>query len=173
MSEQTEEQEPVLNWKQAGIGVAAIIVGAALYILERPLGLSEDGALVENGGVFLSFLGRVIPDVVHPFGFAMLTGALLKPSSIRYGLVCLAWALIDLSMEVGAAPPILAWLETTLEPYKAGVPLIEPVLSYFRGSIFSMVNVLAVLFGASLAWFILLITVKRDDLHAIIRNSPG
>lgn len=170
---QQPEQHPVIDRKQAAIAIAAMLVGAALYILERPLGLSEDGALVESGGALVGFLGRVIPDVLHPFAFAMLTGALLKPSSMKYGLVCLTWALIDLVLEVGAAPPVLAWLETVSKPYIGSVPGIEAMLGYFREGVFSMVNVLAVLFGACLAWFVLLITAKRDDLHFIIRNSPG
>jgi len=175
MAEGAAEHHPLLNWRQAGIGVAALVAGAVLYLLERPLGpvaLTPEGwSLIEDGGPILGFLGRVLPDILHPFAFAMLTGALLIPGTLRYGFACLAWAAVDLVLEVGQAPPVLAWLEEVLAPWAGQVPGVELALAYFRDGVFTVMNVLAVILGAGAAWFMLQITARRDDLQHVARNS--
>lgn len=171
MAERALEHHPLVNWRQAGIGVAALFAGAALYLLERPLGpfaLAPEGwSLIEDGGPLLGFLGRVLPDVLHPFAFAMLTGALLIPGTLRYGLACLAWATFDLALEAGQAPPVLAWLEENLAPWAGQVPGVELALAYFRDGVFTLMNLLAVVLGACAAWFLLQITARREGLGQI------
>jgi hypothetical protein len=171
MAERALEHHPLVNWRQAGIGVAALVAGAALYLLERPLGpiaLTPEGwSLIEDGGPILGFLGRVLPDVLHPFAFAMLTGALLLPGTLRYGLACLAWATFDLVLEAGQAPPVLAWLEETLAPWAGQVPGVDLLLAYFGDSVFTVMNLLAVVLGACAAWLVLQVTARREDLGHI------
>lgn len=175
MVEETVEEHPLVNWRQAGIGVAVLVAGAVLYLLERPLGpiaLTPEGwSLIEDGGPVLGFLGRVLPDIFHPFAFAMLTGSLLVPGTLRYGVACLAWASVDLALEVGQAPPVLAWLEAVVAPWTGQVPGVELALAYFRDGVFTVMNVLAVVLGAGAAWFTLQVTARRDDLQHVARNS--
>lgn len=175
MELRSEAPNRFINRRQALIGVAALVAGTAVYLLDRPAGqlalIPPDWVLSDGQGSVSGILGGVLPDFLHPFAFAMLTGSLLAPSRLRYGIACLVWATIDLAFETGQAPTVSKWLAATIGPWKGRIPGVESILSYFGNGTYDPLDVLATIAGAVMAWLLLQKTGGHDGFHFRIKKT--
>lgn len=161
----------MIDWRQAAIGTVALLAGVAVYLVDRPAGqlagVPTAWFLWDGETRILGRLGGVLPDFLHPFGFAMLTGSLLQPDRRRYLTACAAWALADAIFEVGQHPLAAAWIETSLAPINSQFPPLSWLTGYVRNGAFDPFDLLAIFAGAAVAFWLLLKTAalgERDEI---------
>ena len=91
------------------MGGGALLLGALEYLLGRPANSTQFGEIVQKftGSFHANIqiygeLGKILPDFVHPFAFALLTMSLFPGAGrIIRGFICILWLVIDLSFEIG------------------------------------------------------------------------
>ncbi|MBW2109029.1 MAG: hypothetical protein JRI36_10245 [Deltaproteobacteria bacterium] len=147
-----------LNWKQCLLAVGALAAGVMVYGLDRPtettlLGRWIHGAL-ETPSIQpsrLGLLGGIIPELVHPFGFALLTLALFPHSAkkTRIGL-CAFWLTVELLFECGQGIgwPVAHFFMWAMPQHTASTM----VANYFVFGTFDPLDILAICVGIVAAY---------------------
>jgi hypothetical protein len=97
-----------MNKTQILIGGIALLIGLLVYVISRPLNHTYLGSFIRIPDTpsywnprFLNVTGGVLPSFVHVFAFSLLMGDLLACRKTGYLVVCSAWLLIDVVLELG------------------------------------------------------------------------
>ena len=157
------------NRLQILIGVAGLIVGSLVYLIDRPpdqtyfvywskINISLFNTIPNLFGV----IGRSLPDFLHVFSFILITAGLFSCRRIGYLIICLSWFIVDAAFELfqkfNALPLriIPDWFE--------GIPFLENTNNYFQKGTFDMVDLIAIALGTIVAYFVILITSKSKQI---------
>jgi hypothetical protein len=119
--------------------VAALALGGLVYALDR------------RGGGWWGAVAGWLPDLVHPFAFALFTAALLPPSPAWQAGACGFWVLVDGAFECGQHPAVAAWIAGVLPDAAWTAPLRH----YFERGTFDVADLAATLAGGLAAAFLL------------------
>jgi alpha-tubulin suppressor-like RCC1 family protein len=161
-------------WR-ACFGSAALLVGLAVYIFDRP---SANVAVLffgAGGGhrphYWFGVLGNHLPDFAHAFAFALFT-AVAFSGKRRWGKVwiCFAWWLVDSLLELGQLPVVATAIADALQPWTRAFPLLASVSAYFVRGTFDFWDLAATLLGAVAAYGVIILT---DDPPARGRAAPS
>jgi len=161
------QKQGVINGVQILIGLGGLFVGSMVYLIDRPpeatyfiqfsrIKVSLYGILPNLFGV----IGNSLPDFLHVFSFIMLSAGLLSWGKKGSLAICLGWFSIDLIFELfqrfNALPLkiIPGWFQ--------GIPFLENTENYFRQGTFDLLDVIAIVLGATAAYFVLLATNKGE-----------
>ena len=137
----------------AGIGCVAFAVGLLVYLTDRD---SSKAALIPTvawlaGSKVFGALGGWLPSFVHTFAFSLFTAAVLPERAVpRYG-VCVVWFAVNVGFEIGQHPQISVRLAEVLQGAFGGIPLTQPLASYFVHGTFDPGDIVAALLGAMAA----------------------
>lgn len=154
-----------INRVQIFIGVAGLILGSLVYLIDRPpdqtyfvyiskINISLFNAFPNLFGV----LGNSLPDFFHVFSFILITAGLLSFKRRGYVIICLSWFFVDSAFELcqkfNKLPLkiIPDWFE--------GIPFLENTKNYFLQGTFDFLDLAAIAFGTLIAYFVLLTTNK-------------
>ena len=103
-------QVRIMDLRVTAIAVAALAVGVAVYVLDRPPGsaylLPRDATLYSGTASWFGGVGDWIPAFLHVFAFSLLSAALLSASRAAAACACVAWWAIDSLFELGQHPAI-------------------------------------------------------------------
>lgn len=159
-----------INKKQACLGLLFLFLGVVYYLLAR----SPDKVYAIHSlswlysinlyelGLLGNYASLISPSFMHSCAFSLLTGAFLPfPNKTNYFLVCLLWALIGCSFELGQflKPEIP---EAYFNLWGIG-PLVKLVSDYFKYGTFDLLDFVLNLVGSSIAFIILVYTMNGDD----------
>jgi len=157
-------QAVIINQRQFLFGLAVLIVGSLIYLIDRPpcntyfvnfIGISLYNSLPNIFGS----IGNYLPTFVHVFSFILITASFL-PSRKRYYLVIsLSWFLLDCIFEVGQR--FSNFSSKIVPDWFWGIPFLENTKNYFQYGTFDYFDLLAIAVGAGFAYFALLMTMKR------------
>ncbi len=153
------------NRAQLLIGLAALLLGTMVYVLDRP----ADQAFVPSAiSLFAStpsvfgVVGRSLPAFAHVFAFSLLTAALLADAKKTAVIVCLGWFLVDAAFELGQRAPIAQWLSKLIPPWFAHLPILDKTGRYFLHGTFDPSDIFAIALGAFAAYLVIQNTRRRE-----------
>jgi len=155
-----------INLRQVIIGIAALIVGALVYLVDRP---PDQTYFLYFSGLDISFynslpkffgsIGNSLPAFIHVFAFILITAGLISCKKKGYRIICLSWLIVDLAFELGQkynslpAKVIPNWFD--------GIFFLENTRNYFLHGTFDPVDLVAIILGTATAYLILSNTMER------------
>ena len=155
-----------VNKTQIFIGFGALLLGALVYIIDRPPG---DTYFVSNSNLPISLhyrlpnlfgaAGNSLPDFIHPFSFILITAGILSCSKRGHIIISLAWLTVDLIFEFGQKYKGFS-LKLIPECFE-GIPFLENSANYFKFGTFDIMDVAAIILGTLLAFIVLILTSKK------------
>ena len=158
-----------INRVQILIGVAGLILGSLVYLIDRPpdqtyfVYISKINISLFNASPNLfGVLGNSLPDFLHVFSFILITAGLFSFKRRGYVIICLSWFFVDSAFELcqkfNKLPLkiIPDWFE--------GIPFLENTKNYFQRGTFDMVDLVAFALGTVTAYFVILATSRRKQI---------
>jgi ABC-type xylose transport system permease subunit len=155
-----------MNRKQLIIGVAVLLVGTLVYLIDRP---PEQTYFVKTSPIKITLfttipnvfgsIGGSLPAFVHVFSFILITAGILSCNRRGYRIICLSWFLLDTAFEVGQH--FTAWPSKIIPDWFTGIPFLENTESYFLRGTFDFLDLAAIALGSIIAYRILLRTHER------------
>jgi hypothetical protein len=155
-----------INGLQILIGAAGLSLGALVYLIDRPpeatyfiyfskINISLYNTFPNAFGV----LGNSLPDFLHVFSFILLTAGLLSCQKKGSLIVSISWLSLDLLFE------LLQKYNTMplkiIPTWFKGIPFLENTENYFSLGTFDIADLIAIVLGTVIAYFILLTTNNR------------
>jgi hypothetical protein len=169
MKENPNTHRIVANRVQFLIGLAALVLGSLIYIVDRP---PHQTYFVYNSPIDISLfrvipnlfgsIGSNLPSFIHVFSFILITASLLFCTKRGYFVICLSWFLVDFTFELGQRF-YLCFLGR-IPDWFTGIPFLEKTANYFLHGTFDPVDLAAITLGTLIAYFILLTTNKRREI---------
>jgi hypothetical protein len=155
-----------MNRLQILIGVAGLILGSLVYLIDRPpdqtyfVSFSKINISLHNTVPNLfGVIGNTLPDFLHVFSFILITAGLFSCNRKGYLIICSGWFLVDSAFELcqkyNSLPLriIPDWFE--------GIPFLENTKNYFQRGTFDMVDLLAIAVGTIVAYFVIVLTTTK------------
>jgi len=166
MREPLEAPGRRINRLQILIGVSALLFGSLVYLIDRP---PDQTYFVYSSPINISLfnitptlfasIGNNLPAFIHVFSFIVITAALISWQKRGYLIICLSWFLVNCAFELGQKFDDLA--SKIIPDWFAGIPFLENTKNYFLKGTFDFIDLAAIAFGATMAYFVLLTTNKR------------
>jgi hypothetical protein len=155
-----------INKIQVSIGVIGLLFGSLVYLIDRPpdqtyfvYSTIPNTSLYSMLPNLFGLLGNSLPAFIHVFSFILITAGLVFYGKKGYLIICLWWFLVDSAFEVGQK--FTTWSSRIIPDWFTGIPFLENTEDYFLQGTFDFIDLAAIAFGATMAWFVLLGTGKR------------
>ena len=153
-----------INRLQILIGVAGLILGSLVYLIDRPadqtyfVSFSKINISLHNTVPNLfGVIGNTLPDFLHVFSLILITAGLFSLKRRGYLIICLSWFFVDSAFELcqkyNSLPLriIPDWFE--------GIPFLENTRNYFQTGTFDMVDLVAIAVGTAVAYLVIMLTI--------------
>jgi hypothetical protein len=158
-----------INAVQILIGIAGLVVGSLVYLIDRP---PEQTYFVDNSTINISLfntlpklfgtLGNFLPDFLHVFSFILITAGLFSCTWRGYLIICLGWFFIDSAFEVFQGFNTLPL--RIIPDWFEGIPFLENTRNYFQKGTFDTIDLIAIILGTATAFFMILLTKRTDPV---------
>jgi len=156
-----------------GIALNALLLGVLVYIFGRASDSTFAGKIICRyfGDIFIQYnffgsLGGFIPELVHPFSFALFTIALFPAAGrIVRGIICLGWMIINIIFEIGQYFPD-QFSEFILIVFNHNI-FSGLLINYFIAGTYDHGDILAIVFGIIAAFAISEFTINEGE-----QNDP-
>lgn len=159
----------ILNPLQFTLGSILLAVGLGFYYHYRitPIALFDyvgiQPASVPMAPAMAHYLENSLPSLSHILSLSLLLGSLIRPGYLRYMWVCLFWLLVDVLFE--AAQAYGSAVLTVLPERMSAAPLFGAIHDYLRYGSYDSSDMTAIIFGACLAYGMLVLTGMRGLLR--------
>ncbi len=139
------------------LATALLVLGVLVYALDRGATayFLPDWLARATGPAVFGTLGAHLPTFVHPFAFALITAAVLRPGPRGLLLVCSAWFAIDCAFEVGQWSPLGERIAASVPAWFNGIPVLEATGTYFSRGTFDPLDILSIALGVVCAYVVL------------------
>jgi hypothetical protein len=158
-----------INKVQIFIGVAGLLLGSLIYIIDRPpdqtyfiYASKINISLYNTLPNIFGFIGDTLPAFIHVFSFILITAGLILCKRKGYLIVCLSWFLIDCAFEFGQKFYIFP--VKIIPHWFKNIPFLENTESYFIHGTFDLIDLAAIALGAIAAYLVVMATNKRRML---------
>lgn len=158
-----------INNSQILIGVAALLLGSLVYLIDRP---PDQTYFIYSAPVSISLynifpalfgaIGNSLPAFIHVFSFSLITAGLLSCRERGCDIVCLSWLFVDFSFELGQKYSALPL--KIIPGWFNGIPFLENSANYFQHGTFDVFDVAAITLGGVMAYLALIITKRRETV---------
>lgn len=162
-----------MNWRQIGIGLGSLIIGALVYLIDRPpeetyfiYRLPFDISLHDRMPQIFGPIGSVLPDFLHVFAFILITAGVLGVGKRGQVVICVVWFVIDTLFEVGQR---FRWLADMVPDWFANVPFLENTANYFRYGSYDSRDLVAIALGTVCAYMVLNFTSRASEKHTRLK----
>lgn len=159
-----------INLGQVAIGVLFMLFGALAYVTATP---AEHSILrLEALSLHLPVFSvphkyvTVVPTFSHVAAVSLLTAAVLATTRRGAAWVCLSWASIEALFALGQHEQINAWLVSTTPSWLNLVGVQRGVGLYISDDGFAASELIAILFGAAIAYAIIIGTQPEKASEA-------
>lgn len=159
-----------VNKTQLFIGIAVLLVGVLVYLVDRPpdtayflTGWAKNISLHDRIPNMFGPAGKSLPAFAHVFSFILITAGILGCRRRGYLYICLFWLFVDGAFELGQRYDsiplrlIPAWFE--------GIPFLENTANFFRLGTFDYLDLVSFFLGTVLAYIVLVTTMERREFH--------
>jgi len=156
----------VINSTYVLIGIAALLIGTLVYIVDRP---PDQTYFIYSSGINISLykilpnvfgtIGNCLPTFIHVFSFILITAGLFSCQKRGCLIICISWFVVDSAFELGQK--YYSWLSKITPDWFDRVPFLENTKHYFVHGTFDFNDLIAIAIGSIIAYFILLITMER------------
>ena len=163
MREKSKALDSRINRLQILIGVAGLIVGSLIHLINRP---PDQTYFVYSSPINITlsntiptvfgFIGGSLPEFIHVFSFIVMTAGLIFCNKRGYLIICLSWFLVGSAFELGQK--FNTWPSRIIPDWFTGIPFLENTENCFLKGTFSFIDLAAIVFGMVIAYFVLLIT---------------
>ena len=154
------------NRLQILIGVAGLIVGSLVYLIDRPpdqtyfVSFSKiDISLFNTFPNLFGVIGNILPDFLHVFSFSLITAGLFFCKRMGYLIICLSWFFVDAGFELCQKFNTLPL--RIIPDWFEGIPFLENTKNYFQRGTFDMVDLVAIAVGTGAAYFVIMVTTRK------------
>jgi hypothetical protein len=154
-----------INKCQILIGVAVLLIGTLVYLIDRPpdqiyfINHSEVNISLYN--IFPNLFGSIgssLPAFIHVFSFILITAGLAYCNKRGYLIICLSWFVVACAFELGQK---FNSLVVKIIPHCfSGIPYLDNTKNYFLHGTFDYFDMTAITIGTIMAYFVLLTTRK-------------
>ena len=158
----------MINSLQVLIGLGGLLLGTLVYLVDRPpdqtyflYSSSINISLHDTLPNLFGLIGNNLPAFIHVFSFILITAGLIYCQKRGYLIICLSWFFVDCAFEFGQK--FDAWSSMIIPDWFVGLPFLENTENYFRKGTFDILDLVAIVFGTAIAYFILLTTSKRRE----------
>jgi hypothetical protein len=159
-----------VNRLQILIGVVCLLIGALVYLIDRPPELIyfvyRYGIFLKPHNVISGIFGPIansLPDFIHTFSFILLTAGIVSCGKKGGVLISIGWLLIDSAFELGQLYRLAAL--KLVPAWFSRIPFLEATEGYFRRGTFDFNDITAVFLGAVAACFVVFITIKQGNYY--------
>jgi len=166
MEKSIQVPEKKINKLQILIGVAGLLLGSLVYLVDRP---PEQTYFIYSSNINISlynslpnifgFIGNILPAFIHVFSFILITAGLIFCKKRSYLIICMAWFLIDCAFEMGQK--FYTFPTKIIPHWFSGIPFLENTENYFIHGTFDFTDLIAIALGSITAYLVLLATNKR------------
>ena len=166
MEKSIQVPERRTNKLQIFIGVAGLILGSLIYIIDRP---PDQTYFIYTSNINISlhnilpnifgFIGDTLPAFTHVFSSTLITAGLIFCKKRDYPIICLAWFLIDCAFELGQK--FHTFPIKIIPHWFSEIPFLENTENYFIHGTFDFADLAAISFGSITAYLVLFATNKR------------
>ena len=156
---------PRANKLQVLIGVAALLIGSFVYLIDRA---PNQTYFVYSIGVNISLhnilpnlfglLGNSLPAFIHVFSFALITAGVVSCRKRGWLIICFGWFLIDSAFEFGQK--FSTWTLKLIPDSFESIPILENTKGFFLRGTFDVYDLVAMAIGAITAYAVLTATMK-------------
>lgn len=147
-----------MEWKQILVGVFALGLGIALYVLDRSPSqtyfLPDTLSLFSTTPSVFGKLGNHLPTFLHVFAFCLITSGVLNCGRQGTAVICILWLLVDAAFEIGQHQEVANKIVPHIPGWFEGIPFLENTENYFLKGRFDPADLAAILFGAIAAYFL-------------------
>ncbi len=161
------------NPKQVLIGIAALVLGVAVYSFGRPTWqftlLPDLPQLYWWSTDAIGGFANSLPSFLHVFGFSMLCAGIIGATNNSYIVICSLWALINVSFELLQSDYLLAVIQHDFLNGLLSVFISNWLQNYSLNTVFDDRDVLAILLGAISAYWVLKQTQQREAQNERIK----
>ena len=141
---------------EVSMALVVLVAGSAVYLIVRrdipQVFLIASRFLCCINGVVELPGARFVPSLAHTYAFSLLTIVSLSARGYNAYRVCLYWATVELLFEFGQLRAVGTLLVNWLPPFIVHQTWASVVIMYFANGRFDILDVLAILAGASAAW---------------------
>jgi hypothetical protein len=162
-------QSKNINIVQILIGIAGLIVGSLVYLIDRP---PEQTYFVDSSKINISLfntlpklfgtIGNFLPDFLHVFSFILITAGLFSFKWKGYLIICLSWFFVDGAFELFQRFNTLPL--RIIPDWFEGIPFLENTNNYFQQGTFDTIDMVAIILGTATAFLVILITKRTDPI---------
>jgi hypothetical protein len=155
--------------QQILIGLAALLVGSLVYLVDRP---PDQTYFVYNSSIDISLyntlpnlfgiIGNSLPTFIHVFSLILITAGLISFQKKGYRIICLSWFLVDCAFELGQKYKSLPL--KIIPDWFEGILFLENTRNYFIRGTFDPIDLAVIAFGTVIAYLVLLNTMKRREM---------
>ncbi|MDJ0808429.1 MAG: hypothetical protein QNJ78_16555 [Gammaproteobacteria bacterium] len=153
------------HWPIVIIGLSALLMGIAVYLLDRPSAqtyfIPEWISLFEETPRLFGLIGNHLPTFLHVFGFSLISCGLLTQSRFSPLGICLFWIALDGLFEIGQHPLISACIVQYIPAWFNQVIILENTQAYFLSGSFDPMDLVSILFGGILAYLLVRVFVVK------------
>ncbi len=147
------------NKAQIVIGLTVLLLGTAVYFLDRPVELTifvpGDLSLFHLTPSVFGGIGNSLPTFAHVFAFSLLTIALVGGAKRTAVTVCLGWFLVDAAFEIGQHPQLAGWLSSLIPQWFEHIPVLDRTPSYFLYGTFDPLDLVSAALAALAAYLVI------------------
>jgi hypothetical protein len=176
MRKQLTSLKDTINRQQILIGVAGLLVGTLVYLIDRPPDqiyfIYSSSVKLSLHNILPNFFGAFsnnLPDFIHVFSFILLTAGIFACGKRGALFICISWFLVDVSFELGQK--FNGWVLKLIPGWFAGIPYLENTKNYFLSGTFDLLDLLAIFIGTITAYGVLLKTMERRLENAENNNE--
>jgi hypothetical protein len=155
------------NKIQILVGLASLFAGGLIYLVSRSpdhtyfiyrcLPILNLHKLLPN--MYVPF-SNLLPEFIHTFSFILITAGILSCRKKCAITISLSWLIVDCCFELGQKykDVSLSIIPNWFENY----PILENCNNYFLHGSYDILDLVATLMGAILAYIFILTSLKRD-----------
>lgn len=149
--------------------LGSLCIGVAVYLFDRGGAAYFVPDVLQQALPTRSLFGWLagsLPTFAHVFAFALLTTVVLGRQGKRALPVCLTWAAIDGSFELGQLDVARSAAGAAVPDAFSRVPLLEWTASYFTRGTFDITDVCSIALGAAAAYLLIRSLYSGESDHA-------
>jgi hypothetical protein len=155
----------VVNYQQLLLGLICLASGTTVYFVLRSSNyvwfIPDELDISFLASVQASILTGSAPTFFHVAAFSLLTSAVLSCERSAGAQICLIWVLIESVFEFGQHPIIGTWLNGHFGDQLDQMTALSITLAYFINGTFDYFDLVSVVGGAWLAYWLITRTTTR------------
>ena len=142
------------GWGRGGVLIAlgslALALGVLVYLTDRAAfrALLIPGIHLPLRGLLFGSLGQWLPSFVHPFGFSLITAAVLRPGPGSAQRACMAWCLVNIAFGLAQLRSVAAFLAEAMRDHLGSTRPVTLLANYFLRGTFDPGDIVAAVLGA-------------------------